>query len=52
MPLASYVLFPQLLSQGSVNVPVLLVEVTQAWEATTTTVATRDTAVLVPETAA
>jgi hypothetical protein len=28
----SYILFPQLLSQGSVDVPALLVKVTQAWE--------------------
>jgi hypothetical protein len=33
---SSYVLFLQLLSRGSTDVPALLAEVTQAWEATAT----------------
>jgi hypothetical protein len=49
---SSCVLFPQLLSWGSVDVPALLEEVTQAREATTTLEATRVAAILAVDTSA
>jgi hypothetical protein len=47
---SSCILFPQLLSQGSVDVPVLLAKVTWAQEVATATEATRVTAMLAAET--
>jgi hypothetical protein len=48
----SYVLFPQLSSRGSVDVPVLLAEVTQAWGTATAAEATRAVAMLTAGTSA
>jgi hypothetical protein len=45
----SYVLFPQLLSWGNEDVPVLLAEVTQAWDTTAIAEAARVTAMLTAE---
>jgi hypothetical protein len=46
----SCILFPQLLSWGSVDVLALLVEVTRAWEAAATAKAACATAMLAAET--
>jgi hypothetical protein len=45
-------LFPQLLSRGSVDVPTLLAEVTQSWEAATVVEVAHIAAMLVAETSA
>jgi hypothetical protein len=48
----SCVVFPQLLSQGSTDVPALLVEVTWAWEVAATIEAAHAVAMLAVETSA
>ena len=48
----SYVLFLQHLSQGSADVPMLLAEVTQAWEVAAAAEATRIAVVIAVETSA
>jgi hypothetical protein len=47
-----YVLFPRLLSRGSVDVPALLAEVTQVWEIAIAAEATRATVILATEASA